>query len=189
MTRRLLIRHAESTANIGDVSFGNIEAPLTENAISNQIPNTLRELIEKYGINPLEYPKAVVASEYNRPYQTALNLGFSAIDRSGLLNESDIYNSGELRGVNVIKKHVQDNGWLPEPELERARQIIENIEDGTLDYDVFFSHGMIIAAIVSVLKSQGRIQTSFDEKRGFVPLQAQIIPIDISKREPKHHSN
>ena len=188
MTRLLLIRHAESTANIGDVSFGNIGAPLTEKAINNQIPNTRKELIEKYGINPMDYQKTVVASEYNRTYQTALALGFLAIDRCSLLNESEIYNSGELFGVDVIKKHIQGNGWLPEQEIRRAQKIIENIQDGTLDYEIVFSHGMIIAAIVSELEKLGLIHTSFDMKRGYVPLQAQIVPIEISIKS-KYHIN
>jgi len=179
MTKILLIRHAESTANIGDVAFGNFEAPLTDNALNNQIPNARKELIEKYGINPDEYSRPVAVSEYYRTYQTAKELGFRAIDGIEIINESEIYKSDELAGVNVIQKHV-DDGWLPEQELARARQIIENIKNGSFDYEIIFSHGMVIAGILSELNSRRGLQTiKPDAKRGFVPLQSQIIQIEI----------
>lgn len=178
MTKVLLIRHAESTANSGDVAFGNYEAPLTENALNNQIPKARKELIEKYGINPDEYDRPVAASEYNRTYQTARELGFRAIERIEVFNESEIYQSGELAGVNVIKKHVDNDGWLPEQELARSRQIIENIKSGSIDYEIIFSHGMVIAGVLSELNKRGAIIKP-DAKRGYVPLQAQITEIDI----------
>ena len=178
MTKILLIRHAESTANKGDVAFGNYEAPLTENALNNQIPNAKKELMEKYGINPDEYNRPVAASEYNRTYQTARELGFRAIDRIEIFNESEIYQSGELAGVNVIQKHVDGEGWLPEQELVRARQIIEDIKSGSIDYEIIFSHGMVIAGILSELNRHGAANEP-DAKRGYVPLQAQITQIEI----------
>ncbi len=179
MTKVILIRHAESTANIGDVAFGNFEAPLTDNALNNQIPNARKELIEKYGINPDEYSRPVAVSEYYRTYQTARELGFRAIDRIEIINESEIYQSDELAGVNVIQKHVDDEGWLPEQELVRARQIIENIKSGSLDYEIIFSHGMVIAGTLSELNRQGIMEIEPNAKRGYVPLQAQIVQIEV----------
>jgi len=179
MTKVLLIRHAESTANKGDVAFGNFEAPLTDNALNNQIPNARKELIEKYGINPDEYSRPVAVSEYYRTYQTAKELGFRAIDEIEVFNESEIYQSDELASLDVIKKHVDDDGWLPEQELVRARQIIENIKNGTFDYEIIFSHGMVIAGILSELNRLGAMAIEPDNKRGYVPLQSQIIQIEI----------
>ena len=179
MTKVLLIRHAESTANKGDVAFGNFEAPLTDNALNNQIPNARKELIEKYGINPDEYSRPVAVSEYYRTYQTAKELGFRAIDEIEVFNESEIYQSDELASLDVIKKHVDDDGWLPEQELVRARQIIENIKNGTFDYEIIFSHGMVIAGILSELNRLGFMAIEPDNKRGYVPLQSQIIQIEI----------
>lgn len=177
MAKVLLIRHAESTANKGDVAFGNYEAPLTDNAINNQIPNTRKELIEKYGINPDEYDRPVAVSEYYRTYQTARELGFRAIDKFEIINESEIYQSDELDGVDVIKKHVNEE-WLPEQELVRARQIIENLKSDAFDYEIIFSHGMVIAGIIRELNKQGAVIEP-DAKRGYVPLQAQITQIEI----------
>lgn len=179
MAKILLIRHAESTANKGDVAFGNLDAPLTENALNNQIPGARKELIEKYGINPDEYDRPVAVSEYNRTYQTARELGFRAINKLEIVNESEIYNSDELAGVNVIQKHVDENGWLPEQELIRARQIIENIQSGTFNYEIIVSHGMVIAGILSELNRRGVMNIKPDVKRGYVPLQAQITQIEI----------
>ena len=179
MTKVLLVRHAESAANIGDVAFGNYEAPLTDNALNNQIPNARKELIEKYGINPDEYDRPVVASEYYRTYQTARELGFRAIDKFEVFNESEIYQSDELFGADVIQKHVKEDGWLPEQELVRARQIIENLKNGSFDYEIIFSHGMVIAGILSELSRLGDTAIEPDIKRGYVPLQAQIIQIEI----------
>ncbi len=179
MAKILLIRHAESTANVGDVAFGNFESPLTENALNNQIPSARKELIEKYGINPDEYSRSVAVSEYYRTYQTARELGFRAIDRTEVINESEIYNSDELAGVDFIKKHVDEDGWLPDQELDRAQQIIENIKSGSFDYEIIFSHGMVIASILSELNRLGVMAIEPDNKRGYVPLQAQIIQIEI----------
>lgn len=179
MTKILLIRHAESTANKGDVAFGNFEAPLTDNGLDNQIPNAKKELIDKYGINPDEYDRAVAVSEYYRTYQTAKALGFRAINKLEIINESEIYNSGELAGVNVIHKHVNNDGWLPEQELARARKIIEGIQNGSFNHEIIFSHGMVIAGILSELNRRGIMQIEPNAKRGFVPLQAQITQIEI----------
>lgn len=180
MKEILLIRHAESTANMNDVAFCNLEAPLTQKALEQQIPHARTELLEKYGINPEEYDRPVLASEYNRTFQTAHELGFRLIDRLELINESDIYHTPELKGVNVINKHVEENGWLPEEEQQRAQKIIEQIRTGTLDYEIIFSHGMVIAGILSELNRQ-RVSSGIipDPKRGHVPLQAQIIKVEL----------
>ncbi len=179
MKQRLFIRHAESTINTGDIAFGNLEAPLTQKALEIQIPNAKNELLEKYGISPERCDKLVASSLYRRAHQTAKELGFGQVDQFEILNESRIYNQGDLRGVDVIKKHVSENGWLPEPELERARQIIKYIQDGDLDYEIFVSHGMVIAGIISELNRLGIAQISFDSRRGYIPLQAQIVRIAI----------
>ena len=180
MTKVLLVRHAQSTANTGDVAFGNFEAPLTDHALKHQIPQLRKELIDEYGINPDEYDRPVVASEYHRTHQTARELGFRYIDKTGIINESDIYHSDTLAGVDVVQKHVEEGGWLPEEELARAQEIIDHIRRGTFEYEIIFSHGMVIAGILSELnKRRGSKSIKPDAERGYVPLQAQIIQIDI----------
>ncbi len=173
------IRHAQSTVNTGDVAFGNLEAPLTQRALEIQIPDAINELSEKYGINPERCDKLVATSLYRRARETAEVLGFKQIDQLEILNESQIYNDGELKGVDVIKKHVSENGWLPELELARARQIIKEIQDRKLNYEVFVSHGMVIAGVISELNKLGLADIPFDPKRGYVPLQAQIVRVSI----------
>lgn len=179
MKQILFIRHAESTVNNGDVAFGNLNAPLTQKALEIQIPNAKNELLEKYGINPDNCDKLVACSLYERAHQTAKELGFNKVDQLEILNESEIYNDGELKGVDVIKKHVNENGWLPEQELERARQIIKEIQEGKLNYEIFVSHGMVIAGIASELNRLGLAEVPFDSKRGYVPLQAQIVRVKL----------
>ncbi len=179
MKQILFIRHAESTTNVGDVAFGNLEAPLTQKALEVQIPNAKNELFEKYGISPESCNKLVASSLYRRAHQTAKELGFGYVDQLEILNESQIYNQGELKGVDVIKKHVDENGWLPEQELVRARQIIKAIQDGEINHEIFVSHGMVIAGIISELNRSGFADIPFDAKRGYVPLQAQIVCVRV----------
>ena len=179
MKQILFIRHAESTVNNGDVAFGNLEAPLTQKALEVQIPNTENELFEKYGITPDRCDKLVAVSLYRRACQTAEALGFKNINQLEILNESQIYNDGELKGVDVIKKHVSENGWLPELELARARQIIKEIQDRKLNYEIFVSHGMVIAGVISELNRLGLADVPFDAKRGYVPLQAQVTCVNL----------
>ena len=179
MTKILLIRHAESTANVGDVAFGNLNAPLTQNGLLNQIPQTKKELIEKYSINPDQYTNPVAVSLYKRTLQTAEALGFKNTETIEIIGESEIYNSGELASVDVVKKHVDEHGWLPNQELSRAQQIIQNIRSGIMNYEIIISHGMVIASILSELNRQGLYTTNPDARRGYVPLQSQIIAVEI----------
>ena len=81
--------------------------------------------------------------------------------------------------MDVIKKHVDENGWLPEQELERARQIIKEIQDGNLNQEIFVSHGMVIAGVISELNRLGLADVPFDAKRGYVPLQAQVTCVNL----------
>lgn len=181
----LLVRHAEAEANKkrekGDVAFGNFESPLTHKALSQQAPDARRELIETHNFTPKDFEKAVLASEYLRTGDTARAMGFETIHTLELLNESDIYQKRKLRGVDVIKKHVEEDGWLPRKERKRGRKILKMIKRGELnEYGVIFSHGMVIAGILSELNRQSGFEViKPDPKRGLVPLQAQIIKIEV----------
>lgn len=131
-----------------------------------------------HGIIPVNYVKPVLTSLYERSLQTAQAAGFATIHRTDIIDESEIYSSGPLAGVDVIKKHVNEDGWLPEEEMDRAHCFIEAVRMGRLPYEIVFSHGMIIAAIISELARQGGVYR-FDEKRGYVPLQAGIVRVEI----------
>ena len=136
------------------------------------------ELVRTHGIVPVDYAKPVLTSFYERSLQTAQTAGFAAIHRTDIIDESEIYTTGPLAGVDVINKHVTEDGWLPEEEIDRAYCFIEAVRKGRLPYEIVFSHGMIIAAIVSELARQGGVYR-FDEKRGYVPLQAGIVRVEI----------
>lgn len=178
MSELFLIRHAQATVNVDDLAFGNKEAPLTEAGIAQAL-NTRQHLIDQYGVVPEEYRAPVLASDYQRSYETACRIGFGDIHRNGIIDESDIYNEGALAGVDVIKKHVKEAGWVPEEEMERARLLIEGIRDGTLPYKIIFSHGMVIASVLTLLKQEGDSRVVFDRKRGFVPLQASVTVVNL----------
>jgi broad specificity phosphatase PhoE len=178
MSERLLIRHAQAFANIRDfTAFGNEDSPLTDKGIlqAHGINETLRT---EFDIVPEEYDRPVLASSYKRPQQTAQVVGFKDIHVSPIINESDI-DDASMNGRDVIEKHAQEV-WAPDSVKARAGDFIDKVQSGELDYEIYFSHGMFIAAVL--LECDVRvieIATDFDEKRGYVPLQAAITKVDI----------
>jgi broad specificity phosphatase PhoE len=180
MAEILLIRHAEAFANKRDfTAFGNEDSPLTERGIG-QARGLNGILRTEYDIVPEEYDRPVLASTYVRPQQTAREAGFrrDLIDTDPLINESD-FEDASLSGRDVIAKH-QAELWVPNNVKQRANEFIDKVHDGELGYEIYFTHGMFIAAVL--LECDVRlIETTapFDPKRGYVPLQASITKLDI----------
>ena len=178
MSEILLVRHAQSYANKRDfTSFGNVESPLTERGVGQA--QALNEVFRvEFGIVPEEYEHPVLASSYTRPQQTAQHAGFKYIDTNPLINESDVDND-TMTGNDVIKKHCEER-WVPVSVKERASSFLDQVIEGGLDYDIYFTHGMFIAAVL--LECDVRlieVGAPFDEKRGYVPLQTAVTKIGL----------
>ena len=176
MAEILLVRHCQSEANKRNfAAFGNEESPLTEKGRTVQADELRAKLIDRV-MDPAVYPRRVMASTLRRTKETATCVGFSedAIDVGPEINESNV--EGEvLSGINVIQKHTHE-GWVPEETKMRAERFIELIRSRSLDYEIFFTHGLFIASVLTVLDSP---DYQFDVKRGYIPLQASITPITI----------
>ncbi len=173
-----MARHAQSLANKRDfTAFGNRESPLTEKGIQQAV--ALGQLLRnEYGIDPAVYDLPVLTSEYVRPKQTAEVAGFRNIHINGLINECEMKEE-ITSGIDVINKHTSE-GWVPEQTMKNAQQFIEQIREGTLGYEVYFTHGMFIAGVLTELRDQGvAFDYEFDPGRGYIPLQASITALDI----------
>lgn len=181
MPELLLTRHAKSYANARDLAFGNEESPLNEDGIAQAW--SLNEIFkESHGISPEKYDAAVAASTYVRPQQTARCAGFKNIEITPLVNEvtiaADMLGKGE-----IIKKHRLE-GWVP-PELQdRAAEFIQQARAGQLDYQIYFTHGFFIAAVLDNLSSEHEARGEpspyvFDERRGYIPKLATITPVQF----------
>lgn len=181
MKEILLTRHAKSYANARDVAFGNQQSPLNEQGIVQawDLNYTFRD---KFGITPDTYTKPVAASDYLRPQQTAHTSGFNIIEVTPLINEVEI--SPDMLGKDkIIRKH-RDEGWVPEELQERAAEFIQAARANELDYEIYFTHGFFIAAVLDRLSVEHEIQGQpspyeFDEKRGFIPRLATITPVVV----------
>lgn len=188
MTEVLLIRHAESDENarkstakakIDGPAFGNRNSPLTKRGIEQILGlGGLVQELKKVGINPLEYEQTVLCSLYRRTIETASTAGFRHFYGNSIVDESEIYGTGTLAGVDIVGKHVSEGGWIPEEEIERAKSYIDAVRNGTLPQRIVVTHGMVIAGIQTVLSMEGA-PIPFDTERGFVPLQASITPVNI----------
>jgi len=177
MREILFIRHGESEANVRDLAVGNREASLTRRGIAQAL-DLRRRLIVGHGIIPELYGLPVAASWHARTFETAWRAGFRFIDRHEILDESEIYNRGELAGVDVVAKHVNEGGWIPEEEVARSRQIIEGCRNGALPYGIIFCHGMVMAGVEAELNNRGA-NYPFDPVRGLIPLQTDIVSVSL----------
>lgn len=181
MTEILLTRHAKSYANARDVAFGNEESPLNDKG-AEQAKDLTNSFREHHGINPVIYGRAVVASEFVRPYQTAQLAGFTQIERSGLINEVVI--DPELLAKGLILTKHRDERWIPPQLQDRATEFIDKVRLGELAYQIYFTHGFFIAAVLDNLsvEYEARGEPSpyaFDAIRGFIPKLATITPVSI----------
>ncbi len=178
MTEVLLVRHAQSFANVRDfAAFGNIESPLTERGIGQA--RALNDIFKsEFGIVPEAYDRPVLASSYTRPQQTAQHAGFRTIHINPVINESDVEYE-VMNGVDVIQKHASER-WAPDSVKQRASSFINQVRDRQLDYEIYFTHGVFIAAVL--LECDVRLietATPFDDERGYIPLQAAITKLEI----------
>jgi broad specificity phosphatase PhoE len=123
-----------------------------------------------------------LASDYVRPQQTAEEAGFEIIHVSDLISEADIGRIN-MSGREVITKHAQER-WSPEETSQRAANFIELVRKGELDHQIYFSHGVFIASVLLQLSNEAAVNEEefphqFDERRGFIPPLATIIPVEI----------
>lgn len=173
-----LVRHGESFANKRDfAAFGNVDSPLTEKGIE-QAKGLQTIFHGQFDIDPCCYEEPVAVSEYTRAQQTAEYAGFQNREVLPLINESDV-DRDIMTGVDVIRKHKAER-WVPQETRERACELYTRIKDKDLPYKVYFAHGMFIAGFL--LECNVRlveVARPFDEKRGYVPLQAEIIKLQV----------
>ncbi len=178
MPEILLVRHAQSYANIRDAAFGNEESPLTEKGVQQAVK--LRDtLVSVHDIEPSSYERFVLASMFKRPQQTAQSAGFSNIHTNAIINESEVPVE-LLRGNMVIEKHAHER-WVPQELQDRARRFLDLVHGGALEYELFFTHGFFIAAVLTELEQQGLLSERhvFDEKRGYIPYLATVTPVTL----------
>lgn len=178
MAEILMIRHAQSYANKRDAAFGNMKSPLTPKG-REQVVELREKLPARHGITPAKYGKPVVASEYLRTQQTAELTGFPVIHVNPVINESEI--PLELRGGrDIINKHASEH-WIPEEVKPLVEEFIDNVRSSHFEYQIYFSHGMFIAGLLTHLQGEDpeNFDHPFDPERGFIPLQASITPVTI----------
>jgi broad specificity phosphatase PhoE len=181
VTEILLTRHAKSYANARDVAFGNQESPINEKGIEQA--KALNSVFkEEHGITPELYSRAVLSSKYVRPQETARLAGFNIVDTSPLINEVTVSPDMLARG-KIIQKHREER-WVPSELQDRAENFIEHVRSGELDYQVFFTHGFFIAAVLDRLSAECEASCEaapyvFDEERGYIPRLATIIPVIV----------
>lgn len=183
MTEVLLIRHAQSEVNVersagvvAQTALGITKSPLTEKGIeqSLQLNTTLKE---RFGIVPERYNRAIATSEYLRAQQTAEIAGFRIRNVQPLINEMHMVKDVTLpmTGRRVISKHSHER-WVPDELMERAVRFVNLVRDGELDYQIYFSHGLFIAA-VKLATEDLLPQNIYDfdqDGRGYVPLQTEV---------------
>ena len=178
MKEIILVRHAQSYANIRDfAAFGNIDSPLTEKGVAQA--TALNGIFKaSFGIAPESNTQSVAVSEYTRAQQTAHYAGFHKTEALSLINESDV-DRDILSGTDVIAKHTQDR-WVPDETRKRAAELFDRIKDEDLTYDIYFTHGMFIAGFLLECSARlGEVPPPFTDKRGYVPLQASVIKLEI----------
>lgn len=179
MAELLLVRHAESLANKGDfLAFDNKRSPLTKKGLDQCV--ALKErLTKEYGVNPPLYDYTVAASEYVRAQQTAEEVGFKYVTVELVLNEPD-FSRGELTGPQITEKHKNER-WVPQEARDQAKILLERISNDKFDYMIAFTHGMFMATVLLELEDSGYDMSNyqFDDKRGYVPLQTGIVPLNL----------
>lgn len=178
MAEILLARHAQARVNKRDfAAFGNKESPLTEHGIQ-QAKSMNQGFRTDFRIIPEEYDRPVLASTFVRPQQTARLVGFRVVHTSSLIDEARV--DDEVKsGISPVDKHVKDR-WVPDSIKGPAARFVDEVSDRTLDYEIYFSHGMFIASVILELDAR-HIEhgVPFDPKRGYVPLQAAITRLEV----------
>lgn len=174
----LLVRHGEAEINkarSGDAAaIGHTLSPLTPKGRSQSVILG-RHLGDQYDFTDSDFSAPVAASEYLRPQQTAEHAGFKAVHIQPILNELDV--PLELvPGRRAVEKHASER-WIPDDQ-GRAREFIERVRTDDLDYQVFFTHGLFIAAVRLAVESEVGVEAypnEFDPGRGYIPLQTGVV--------------
>jgi hypothetical protein len=178
MTEILLARHAQAYANQRDfAAFGNRESPLTDHGIE-QTKAMNQAFRSDFDIIPEEYPRPVLASTFVRPQQTARLVGFNVIDISSKIDEARV-DEEVMSGINPVEKHANER-WVPDSLKEPVASFLDEVQGGSLRYEIYFTHGMFIAGVVLECEARGIDHgIPFDAKRGYAPLQAAITKLVV----------
>jgi broad specificity phosphatase PhoE len=180
---KYLIRHAQSSVNIGELAFGNLNAPLTDFGRQIECPD-LRLRLEDLGFLPSRYTGIVATSEFARSKQTAEECGYANMLSLSILNEIGDEKPFE-NNIKLVIDHRR-TGAIDHAVADRASQFLDQIGDPnsvTHNIDLFFSHGYFIAAIKAEINKRWEIYMGLpvffpDVKRGLIPERAEITPID-----------
>lgn len=182
MAEILLVRHAKSLANNRDFTvFGNEDSPLGPKGIrqAEELKQTFRYY---WGIDPATYGKPVLSSTYTRPQETAERAGFRLIETNEILNES-VFGQDDPSPEEAKARHAAER-WVPDETAERAALFIDLVRRGELGHQIFFTHGLYIAGVLLNLADEASANGAdfahkFQEKRGFIPDLATIVPIEV----------
>lgn len=181
MAEILLIRHGESYANKREfAAFGNIDSPLTDRGIE-QATDLKEKLKVEFGIDPSSNSKKVAVSRFLRAQQTLQYSGFFDFTVLELIDEADV-DREIMAGVDVKKKHREEK-WVEPSVKRRAEKLVDNIQSGEFDYDIYFTHGMFIASVLLICEEREiDFNHPFDEKTGYIPLQTGIVSLKINTK-------
>jgi broad specificity phosphatase PhoE len=151
----ILIRHAQTDANRSNRAlFGHDGAPINKKG-AKQANNLHTELL-KSGID-LDQP--VAASDKIRTQQTASGAGFNSIKVYGFLGE--VVTNNVDKTFSLIKK-----GELPPEAIRAAEKIIASPPKEK----IWFTHGLVIAALQIVLNQKSK---------KFIPDFCEVREIEI----------
>lgn len=154
----LLIRHAKSEGNRFDRHlFGVKGAPLDKTGISQA-----EKLHSKLADTKTDFTQTVAVSEMIRTQQTAETAGFLKTRSYKLLNEVHHGLSKDQLKVLLAEKRV------PEQAITAAKKLLSNPPAEA----VWFTHGMLIAAIAEVL--------NIPKSELYIPDMATISEITLS---------
>jgi len=152
----LVIRHGKTGGTrLNRPLFGKEGAPLVEEG--REQAQMLGEMLREKSIATTTLPVAV--SELIRTRQTAMEAGFPEehLQTSSLLNE--IHTADPHKTVEMIGR-----GELPQEALVAAKKLLSNPPQET----IWFTHGLVIAALREVLGLPG-----------FIPDFCEIVEIEI----------
>lgn len=156
---RLVIRHSVSSANDkNSPAFGSPDAHLLP-AGHKQAQSLEPTLANEYGVT--DFNQEVAVSYLLRTQETARSAGFHELMPYALLNEiTTELNRDEL--YYALERKV-----VPRAGIERAEQIIAEPPK----QQIWFTHGLVIAALCEVLGVYG--------ERTFVPKFCEIRTLSI----------
>ena len=176
MAEIILARHAESYANKRDfAAFGNKESPLTDHGKA-QTKRMNQTFSGEFGIVTEDYIRPVLASSFVRTQQTARLVGFNVIHISPKIDEARV-DEEVMSGISPVYKHATER-WVPDSLKQPVVSFLDDLQEGRLNYEIYFTHGMFIAGLVLECEARGIDHgMTFDAERGYVPLQATLVKL------------